>query len=232
MNVLVVGDEHTYGYGLPGGKLSYIGHFIRQISRSGQGVSVDAYAHQTMPQVLTTLAKLPIEQYDLILLQLDYTAIQPPEPVKPAGSNNISLPCLPGVFPKADHTIGASPASLIAATMRFMLSPTGVGTGLSALLTQVRPYRHKVLLLTPFPHREPIRRWVNKHSRAVIVQEANDQLVSVFDTDSVIRPRDEYFLTNDAKHLNAISHELLGRSLFDFYESAPTIVTVQAIRRG
>ena len=61
MNVLVIGDEHTYGYGLPGGNLSYIGQFIRQISRAGRAVSVEAYAHLTMAQTIAMLAKLPLE---------------------------------------------------------------------------------------------------------------------------------------------------------------------------
>ena len=57
-------------------------------------------------------------------------------------------------------------------------------------------------------------------------------MLSLFDTSAVLLPRPEYFLTDDSSVINAISHELLGRSLFAFYQSAPTIVTVQPIRRG
>jgi hypothetical protein len=58
------------------------------------------------------------------------------------------------------------------------------------------------------------------------------QAFSVFDSDAVVKPRDEYFLTNDSGHLNAIGHELVGRALFDFYLAAPTIVAIHSIRRS
>ena len=181
MNVLVIGDEHIHGYGLSAGQLSYVGHFVRQLSRAGQRVSVEAYAHLTLPQVQTTLAQCPLDRYDLIILQLDAALLQ-------AGRS-------------------------------------------SALLKQLRPYRHAVLLLTPLPHRKWSNQWQRRRGRAALLRIADEQFFSVFDSDLVIQPREEYFLPDDRQHLNAVSHELLGRSLVDFYESAPTIVTIQVIRR-
>jgi len=234
MNVLVIGDEHTYGYGLSGGKLSYVGHFIRQISRTGRAVSVEAYAHLTMAQVLSTLAQLPLNRYDLIILQLDQTLIQPAGSAldKAAGSFSPMLPYLPErVQPPKQmswwnrfKSIGYGLLSV--GQLAFSRSPRV----LSTLLKQLRPYRHSVLLLTPLPHREPLNRWLRKRCRAALLYEADEQLFSIFDADAVIRPQEEYFLTDDNEHLNAISHELLGRSLYDFYQSAPTIVTIQTIR--
>jgi len=233
MNVLVIGDEHTYGYGLSEGNLSYIGHFIRNISQAGRAVSVEAYAHLTMAQTIATLAQLPLNRYDLIILQLDYTLMQK-APLRATQSSGVTTPVFPaaaGFFrPLAARKISTSLKTLGSSLLSFVC-PNRATSSISVLLNQLRPYRHNVLLLTPFVHLEPIRDWFRKRSRAVLLREADKRLVSVYDTDSIILPREEYFLPNDKEHLNAISHELLGRSLFDFYQSAPTIVTIQAFRR-
>lgn len=232
MNVLVMGDEHTYGYGLSGGKLSYIGHFIRQISRAGQSVSVEAYAHLTIPQMLTTLAQLPLNRYDLIILQLDErlcessgqmeatTMAKRMSPVLPHLTENFR-PSLSGLASRLKAFKAAALSYVRPARARMLMS----------LLKTLRPYRHNVLIVTPFPVREWLSHWIRQRNRAILLDEADEQLFSVFDSDSIIEPREEYFLANDPWHLNAISHEMLGRSLFDFYLSAPTIVTVQTIKR-
>lgn len=233
MNVLVIGDEHTYGYGLPEGNLSYIGHFIRNISRAGRAVSVEAYAHLTMAQTTATLAQLPLNRYDLIILQLDHTLIQ--TATAPAThSSGVAIP----VFPASNalrRKLGArkiiDQVTILKNSLLSFIFPNRATSSISVLLNQLRPYRHNVLLLTPFSSLVPISEWLRRRSRAVLLREADKRLVSVFDTDAVIRPREEYFLPNDTEHLNAVSHELLGRSLFDFYQSAPTIVTIQAFRR-
>lgn len=232
MNVLVIGDEHTYGFGLEGGNLSYIGHFIRQVSLAGQAVSVEAYAHLTMAQMSSTLAQLPLNRYDLIILQLDHRILQP------SAFDSIDVPCLatPVLCQSFDLKANSTGTQVLsplkaAKTILSSLLRSRRNMALSMLLKQLRPYRHNVLILTPFPHLNRANQWVRQRSRNVLLDEADKQLFSVFDSDSIIRPQEEYFLANDPQHLNAISHELLGRSLFDFYLSAPTIVTIQAIRR-
>ncbi|MBD2702405.1 SGNH/GDSL hydrolase family protein [Spirosoma sp. BT702] len=232
MNVLVIGDGHTYGYGLPGGKLSYIGHFIRQIKRSGQAVSVEAYAFHSMMQGLSTLKKLPLEQYDLIILQLDVAIIQPINPVRKHKDNQPLLPYLPEVGFKNERMPFVSRLKTSLGLLLTSVLPIRSRTYFGALLKQIRPYRHKVLLLTPFPNQHPLEQWLSQRSGNIMLSLAEKQLVSIFETNSVIGASDEYFLPDDSKHLSAVSHELLGRSLFDFYESAPTIVTVQTVRRG
>ncbi|MVM37452.1 SGNH/GDSL hydrolase family protein [Spirosoma sp. HMF3257] len=230
MNVLVIGDEHTYGFGLAGGNLSYIGHFIKQVSLAGQAVSVEAYAHLTMAQVSSTLSQLPLSRYDLIILQLDHRISQS------ATFDSASVPCLAtpilpfGLQRKSTESEWLSSLKAVGTQLRSLIRPRSK-MALSVLLKQLRPYRHNVLVLTPFPHQNWVNQWVRKRGRNLLMEEADKQLFSVFDSDSVIRPQEEYFLANDPEHLNAVSHELLGRSLFDFYLSAPTIVTIQAIRK-
>lgn len=232
MKVLVIGDEHTYGYGLSGGKLSYLGHFIRQISRTGQDISVEAYAHLTMPQIASMLAQLPLDRYDLIILQFNHNLL---ESTKSEGAiaQRVSMPILPPPLAqgKVSYVTLLNRFKALKTALLSMIWPPYGLAGISALLKQLRPYRHNVLLLTPLPHRTWISRWLQQQSRSILLQEADKQIFSVFDTDSVIQLREEYFLPNDPEHLSAVSHELLGCVLFDFYQSAPTIVTIQSVRR-
>ena len=234
MNVLVIGDEHTYGYGLSGGSLNYIGHFIRQVRLAGQPVLVESYAHLTMPQVSSTLAQLPLNRYDLIVLQLDHTILQPTA-FEANGVPCLTMPVLPYCLnpENPSHAVKRTPSTYLRDMSRllgsFVLPFRKMA--LSLVLQQLRTYRHNVLILTPFPRQTQISQWLRQRSRALLLEKAEEQLFSVFDTDSVIRPNEEYFLANDQIHLNAISHELIGRALFDFYLSAPTIVTIQTIRR-
>ena len=230
MNVLVIGDEHTYGYGLSGGKLSYIGHFIRQFSRAGQAVSVEVYANLTMTQIVATLDRLPLNRYDLIMLQLDDTMLQPADSIL-TRSPYVAVPYSPESALQVNPPAIRDRLKSIGSALLTFVWPLRAQTALSVLMKQLRPYRHNVLLMTPFPHRNTIDRWLRKRSRLVLLDEADEHVFSVFDTDLVIQPREEYFLTNDKEHLSAVSHELLGRAVFDFYQSAPTIVTIQAIRR-
>lgn len=233
MKVLVIGDEHTYGYGLPTGKVSYLGHFIRLINRAGQEVSVEAYAHLTMSQTARTLAQLPLNRYDLIILQMSQSLLQPAD-YSFLDEQRAAGPVLPYPFVQANSVVQQHSQSKRGTLTRALLSlfwpPYGL-KGIASLFKQLRPYRHNVLIVTPLPCRAGVSQWLQKRSRTVLLHEADKQLFSVFDSDSVIQPGEEYFLPNDPSHLNAVSHELLGHMLFDFYQSAPTIVTIQSIRR-
>lgn len=235
MNILVLGDEHTYGYGLSGGNLSYIGHLMRQLGRVGQQVSVEAYAHLTLCERMTLLAQLPLSRYDLILLQSDSQFLESCHPTTPAKTGTfmpiLSLPCqdaTPNVWS------GKGLSNQINAMGKFLnyLSKPRRSRGLVQLLQQLRPYRHNVVLITPLPHRQGIQSWLRNRTRTLVMREADRQSFSVFDANWVLQPKEEYFLTNDSAHLNAVSHELLGHSLFDYYQSAPTIVTVQSKNRN
>jgi len=236
MNVLVIGDEHTYGYGLRSGQLSYINQFIRLMGRLGKGdsISVEAYAHLAMPRLLNALSQLPLGRYDLIILQLDESmrraVVDEPGEAGPATS------CLPTLYPPASRKRSRWKSEL-RAVGRNLLSD-GLNrlrrkpTGLSRLLTLLKPYRHTVVLLTPFPHQQKLVNWGRQRLRHRMVERASRAAFSLFDTSQVLGTGEEYFLTDDPEHLNAVSHELLGQALFDFYQSAPAIVTIQTFRRN
>lgn len=235
MNILVFGDEHTYGYGLSSGNLSYVGHMIQQLRRAGQDVSVEAYAHLTINQAASMLAQLPLSRYDLIVLQGGSQVLDSAQYDTPARAG-FCMPILPypGFTDKSSDSLGKSLIHQVKAVgklLHYLLKPRQT-CAFCQLLKQIRPYRHNVVLLTPLPHGQQFQRWLRNRVRTLVLREADRQSFSVFDSSAVIKPRDEYFLPNDAEHLNAISHELLGRSLFDYYQSAPTIITVQSPNRN
>lgn len=241
MNVLLLGDEHIYGYGLRGRQRSYAGHFMKQLSRTGRRVTVEAYAHLTVSESIALLARLPLDRYDLIVVQLGAGLIArrfslgSQSDVKAGTRGQILEPpeCRNRSAGSVDklRLIGQTVRSL--ATIAASAIPgSPAPEGLTRLLALLRPYRHNVLLVSPFPGRTSLGQWLSLCARSVLLKKGVSQTFSVFDTHSVVQPKDEYFLTNDTEHLNAVSHELLGRALFDFYQSAPTIITVQTINRN
>lgn len=240
MTILLVGDEHTYGYGLSARQLSYMGHFVRQLSRTGRSVTVEVYAHLTIPETTAMLTRLPLSHYDLIVLQLGPDLMERGVVgSRPAQSTHcLWLPLLnpPGPAGEASgrpgwlKRVGSIGKTLVTLAASFVPASNRAG-GLAALLNVLRPYRHTVMLMTPLPCRTLPGQWRRMRSRSILLKKRASQGFSVFDTAAVVLPHDEYFLPDDGEHLNAVSHELIGRALFDFYQSAPTIVTVQTINR-
>lgn len=241
MKILLLGDGHAYGHGLPARQLSYVGHFVRQLSRSGRSVTVEVYAHLTLAESIALLARLPLGQYDLIVLQASPDLIGR-NGLRHSPARSAAGSALPLLNPPARVDGRLAPSNLrkragaIGRTLfnvALSLVPTVNGPGgLRQLLALLRPYRHTTLLMTPFPRRTWLGQWPRERSRSVLLSRGIDQAFSVFDTGGVVGSRDEYFLTDDDEHLNAVSHELIGRALFDFYQSAPTIVTVQTTHRN
>ncbi|GAB3885204.1 SGNH/GDSL hydrolase family protein [Spirosoma agri] len=250
MKILIIGDRHVGGYGLTAGQISFIGHFIRQINETGRAVSVEAYVQSTLSAVQATLAHLPLERYDLILVQagqgcLDHPAglgalFAPDNDTLPDLSGDLILPDCLQVTKKVrsdgilDHVVKIGQFMLLKGLTALGKLPRQriVQRELTNVLTVLKPHRHKVILLSPFPHREPVHQWLRQQGRSLFMRSEVRQAFSVFDSDAVVKPRDEYFLTNDSGHLNAIGHELVGRALFDFYLAAPTIVAIHSIRRS
>lgn len=246
MKLLIIGDRHIGGYGLAAGQLSFVGHFVRQISQTGRSVSVEAYVQATLSASYATLCQLPLEQYDLIVVQTGQGCLD-----HPAGFGGLlaatsdEAPDLSGQLVLPPHLMplpASVPTGVWSSLARLTLLRTLAGLSLlprvqtvrrelRALLSLLHPYRHKVLLLSPFPQCGRVERWLRQKGRDVLLTEGLRRSFSLFDTDRVIQPREEYFLP-DGLHLNAIGHELVGRSLFDFFLAAPTIVSIHSIRRS
>ena len=190
---------------------------------------------------MAILSRLPLSRYDLIVLQPGPDLIERRWP----WGGSARLPLVPAPLTQdrpvqlgADTTIRPGLLTRIGAVGKNLftiaasvVSAVSCPAGLAQLLTLLRPYRHTVVLMTPFPSRVPLVRWTGARSRSVLLDEGTRQGFSVLDVNAIVQPRDEFFLTGDNEHLHAVSHELIGQALFDFYQSAPTIVTVQTINR-
>ena len=104
MTILLLGDEHTYGYGLSARQLSYVGHFVRRLSHTGRSVTVDAYAHTTLPESVRLLSRLPLNQYDLIVLQPGPDLFR--HPFRSRSESRVAVPVLPILKPAEPRADG------------------------------------------------------------------------------------------------------------------------------
>lgn len=215
MKILVIGDQHTTGYGLPAGQVGFVGHFVRQISRAGQAVTAETHPSTRLTDVQALLSQLPLENYDLIIWQ-----------------------CGEGCWPGPAKPTGRLAAVGTWIRQRFFFGSAGaVGVPentveLMAVLQRLRPHRHKVLIMTPAPTpNRYLYPWCEQ-GRQVLLRQGQQQDFSVFDTSRHVRPTPEYFLDRLPAFMNAVAHELVGRALFDFYQATPTIVAIRSVRKN
>lgn len=214
MKILVIGDAHITGFGLPAGQIGFVGHFVRQISRAGQAVTVELHPQPTLTHSCALLAQLPLDRYDLIIWQ--------------GGSDAPSWLAAP---PKRPVNGWQRLYQQVRATVHCRLSRNDISADQQSILTALRPHRHKVLIMSPIVHPGEAAWWPGQQRQA-FVQEGYRQGFSMFDTSLHIRSTDEYFLDRHPDYLNAVSHELIGRALFDFYQATPTIVTIRWVRKN
>lgn len=132
------------------------------------------------------------------------------------------LPRYDLVLVKADPpTHQAHPPASLLAALRWVVPgfrrSTSAHRQLHGLLEGMELLRDQVVLLTPLPQRGWLAAWHQRRRRQRLLTEAARRGLAVFDTHDVIESREEYFLPDDAKRLNATSHELLGSALYDYF---------------
>lgn len=215
MKILVIGDQHTTGFGLSAGQVGFVGHFVRQISRAGQAVTVETHTSTSLTEVRTLLSQLSLENYDLIIWQ--------------SGEGGWPVP-------------GAATSRLLAVRQwirQQIFTRPACAVGVQAtsaeqmlVLQLLRAQRHKVLIMTPVPTPNRQRHRYCEQGRQLLLRQGYQQGFSVFDTSQHIRPTPEYFLDRLPAFLSAVAHELIGRALFDFYQATPTIVAIRSVRKN
>ncbi len=215
MKILVIGDQHTTGFGLPAGQVGFVGHFVRQISRAGQAVTAETHTSASLTDVQTLLSQLSLENYDLIIWQSGEGCW--PVPARPTNRLSAARQWLRQRIPARSIPV-------------FGVEETP--TELMTVLQLLRPHRHKALIMTPVPaQNRRLYRWCEQ-GRQLLLRQGYQQGFSVFDTSRHIRPTAEYVLDHLPAFLNAVSHELVGRALFDFYQATPTIVAIRPVRKN
>ncbi|WP_144051801.1 hypothetical protein [Fibrisoma limi] len=215
-HILVIGGPAAGGLGVKPGQ-GFVEQFARRLVQSGQRVQVDYHTPLDVESANLVLPRLYGSRYDLILLELGHSFLLGPTVV--SGSSNTLVRAFANLttslrvhWLRAHHLFGR------VALLKKLESQ------LATLLKHLRPFRHKVILLTPIPHQEPVAQWLCGRSRPLFLALGEQHGISVFDTHPLIRCQSEYFLDNDPRLLSAVSHEIIGSYLHAFYQAMPTVI--------
>ncbi len=212
----------------------------RRLSREGLTLTVECHAPVSMATMAVLLPRLPLRQYDLIVLQAGHTELQynasfrdlfayetPPADRPPYHTprSNLPQPKRRGFrwYQRLSDAIGLTMIRLfsgIAGLPRLQQTRHNLRTVLDTL----QPYGHNVVLLTPFPHQEPVSGWLRKQGRSLFLEEGYRAFMPVFDTHALLNMGDVCFLTDEPAQLNAVGHELVGSALYDFYRVGTSVV--------
>ncbi|GAB3891512.1 hypothetical protein GCM10028803_03400 [Larkinella knui] len=212
VHLLVIADSLHYDSGL-NSRQSYIDQFVQQLERGGQEVAVTYYAPMALCTIAEVLQRVPLRRYDLIILQVANRHLRDSRlALRPTAGGKLLEHLMAWKLRIQSFLVTIRPLSEVHAH-------------LSTILETLRFHRARVILMTPFPHREPVSGWLRRKGSAILKSACRHRGFRVFDVQSLIDSREEFFITGDRERLNAISHELIGRRLYDFYRTEPSITT-------
>ncbi len=174
----------------------------RRLEQQGYDLVCTTYPIPPVADLCSWLRQLPLAEYDLIVIQ-----------------------------PLPAWLIGVD-SGLAGRWARLTGRPTKTSQLARQTLLPLRAHRHRTLFLTPFPHQHQgwhrlVRRAANR-----LIELGEQTGLTVFDTGRLIGRGDEYFLPDDPARLNAVSHELVGSWLYDFYRQQPVIALPGEVSRG
>ncbi|GAB3260475.1 hypothetical protein GCM10027347_24790 [Larkinella harenae] len=209
MHLLVIADSLHYDAGL-NSRQSYIDQFVQQLERGGQEVVVTYHAPMALYTIADVLHRVPLRRYDLIMLQVANRHLR---------DARLVLRPTPG-----ERTLEHAAAwkLRIQSWLGGIRPLREMQENVALILKTLRLHRERVILLTPFPHREPVSNWLRRRGSDLLKHEGRIRGFRVFDVQALIDSREEFFITGDRERLNAISHELIGRQLYDFYRTEPS----------
>jgi|GEM_PF-6679930 len=172
---------------------SYTEEFVRQLERQGHEVAVTYHVPLTLELATRLIPHLSLYDYDIILVGLG----------------------------QADWL---AEATGLRGWLNFAFRRLARRRQqLSGLLDGLYPHRYRTLILTPPPHREPLFRRLCRAGSRWTLQEGRRRDFSVFDIQSIIGAGEEFFRPDSPVQLSAISHELIGRRLYDYYRGETTL---------
>lgn len=232
LKILVIGGSTARGEALGAGN-SFAEQFARRIEQSGQQVFIEYHTPIDLNKVTNVLYYLNIHRYDLILLQMGHSFLTEPEHFgellarKTHQPANTMIPCVEEtvVMPVGGGWFSNVKGWVKAGMLHLLNSVSRIGRMrdlvyyLSDALHYLQPYGYKVVLMTPVPDQSPVTGWLRREGRKLFARMGEAYGVPVFDTQAHIGKGDEYFAAPAGNRLSAVSQELLGSELYDFYES-------------
>jgi hypothetical protein len=208
INLLLIIDSSATG-AEPAAGQSFGDQLMRRLRQQSHAVTADYVMADCMNVVANRLQALPLARYDLIVVQTGHRELMAP----------------------AHHTLRHRLSYAICRPSSLAM----VARKLTTVLVPLRRHRHRVVLLTPFPNPQVATGWLRRQGRQLFLAQGEQAGVGVFDTHTLIGTTDEYFQPgpNDLPtgSLSAISHELLGNHLLDFYRAQPTNHTTDWVNR-
>ena len=239
VKILIIGGKQAQGNGLRAGQ-SFVEQLVRRIEQTGQRAFIEYHVPIDLHMATSILYYLNVHRYDLIVLQMGHQYLQQPFALrslltyhshKPAwladGSSYIAtqdMAQIPdGIALKSSISSQIS-NKLKAFFLKSLNAIKRIGRlrdlifHLSDTLHYLQPYNHKVILMTPFPHQEPVSNWLRQEGRKLFQNMGKAYGTPVLDTHELILPSDEYFLFDDPDQLSAVGHELIGSALYDVYQ--------------
>ena len=245
-----MGGCHTYGFGLPE-NTSFVQFIVDRLQEDNFPVTVDYYAPLTLRRTLALLRQGKADDYDLIILQLGHYEL-----LSPARFHSLLREKGKFMAQSAKATTDPTDLTQLRkqrlvvpppekqglrdwlrplaklAILRFtnMLGEVDrirhVQSLLKAILWQLAGHQHKVILLTPLPHLEPVSRYLRRQGRSIFLEECAESGFPVLDTHTVIPPVSDYFIPGDQGHLNHRGHQLLGEGIYNFYQQTSELPTL------
>lgn len=244
MRILLIGDSHSYGYGLSLNQRSFIDQFTAQLEEQGYCPYVTSYVSLPVAKMRDIIAQLPLARFDLIIIQpTQNTRLQlssfwslfrtkaidrydqheiRPQPTSLAGLRTYPIHSL--------EVVPANPLARFRQALQYGLLTLAKPLGLlrqfrsvqhewMTLIERLHTHRYKVIMLTSVPQREPVGQWLDQQIREIMLDEGKQQGLTVLDTTAIISPEDTFFLPSDPSHLSAVGHEVLGQALVDCYQA-------------
>lgn len=191
MNILILGGKQASGAGLPDGK-SYVAQFVRRL-RATRPVRVD-HRSVSLVEAGRVVRRLPLADYDLILLQFD-----------------LSVSWLPN-----------TPIRRLAMRAKLWLAGHHLSQlrllrgQLADVLVQVRVVNRQVVLLSPLPQGRRLEQQFAELAEVIYAHESTQWQVPLFPVSQNLSGGDELFQPESADTLSAVAHELLASELHTF----------------
>lgn len=208
LSILILGGSASSGangFSMPHGH-GYVPRLLEQLQRAGWQVQIECHTPVDLDRIQPVLQGLNLSRFDLILLELGHTRLTIPQP-----SNTNRL----GAFIRSAGRLMA--LRLLNWTNRVP-QLRNTDACLLDLLYYMQPCRHRLVLLTPFPHPQSVSHWLRMRGRDLFWKHARRTMIPVFDTTLVLGRGEEFFADEQQGNLSGVAGDLLGQSLFDFIQ--------------